>query len=94
MENMHHASIGDTVGRSDKHGGGFSKVQLLREKYGEENVYLVERSRKHRYFYFLGSKSDIRHMKSLLVYKQEPYPKGDNVRYDASYKPSCQLTLF
>ena len=27
-------------------------------------------------------------------YKIEPYPKGENKRYDASYKPTIQARLF
>ena len=27
-------------------------------------------------------------------YKIEPYPKGDNHRYDASYEPQVQLNMF
>ena len=55
MENMHGASVLDSVGRSDGKNGHLDKVKLLKEKYGEENVYMVERARKHRYFMFLGS---------------------------------------
>ena len=53
-----------------------------------------ERSRKHRYIYFLGSKKQIKEMKSKLKYPIYPYPKGDNVRYDASYNPTTQGVLF
>ena len=52
----------------------------------------VERPRKHRYIYFLGKKKKI-FMKSLN-YKIEPYPKGDNKRYDSSYKPTTQISIF
>lgn len=93
MEHLHSASIMDSVGRSDDN-GHIDKVKLLKEKYGEENVYMIERPRKHRYFYFVGNKREIKKMKKLFIYNQEPYPKGDNQRYDASYKPSVQLTLF
>ncbi len=43
---------------------------------------------KYRYFYFLDTKQKLN-----FPYKQEPYPKGDNKRYDASYKPSIQMEL-
>ena len=50
------------------------------------------RSSKHRYVYFLGkSKKIFRHN---LKYKIEPYPKGENQKYDSSYKPKVQLNLF
>lgn len=94
LEHLHQASIGDRAGRSDKAGHRVSHVQKLREIYGEENVYLKERSRKHRYFYFLGDKRQVRAMKKALPYPIEPYPKGDNVRYDSSYQPAYQGLLF
>lgn len=94
MEGKHSLSVLDTVGRSEDYGGGKSKVKMLIEKYGAENVYSVERSRKHRYFMFLGNKRQVRQMRNALLYKEQPYPKGDNVRYDASYIPSTQLILF
>ena len=93
-EGMHNASILDMVGRSDGDAGHIDKVKLLKERFGEENVYMVERSRKHRYFYFLGSKTERHKMRSLLIYPQVPYPKGDNQRYDASYETSPVLSLF
>lgn len=96
FEHLHNQSVCDLVGRADtdENVAGKSRYQLLVEKFGEENVYKVDRSRKHRYFYFLGNKREIRNMRKSLMYNEEPYPKGDNVRYDASYKPSVQLTLF
>ena len=93
LEHLHPSSIGDRAGRSDKK-GKFSHVEKLREMYGEENVYLRERSRKHRYFYFIGDKRQKRQMMKCLPYKVEPYPKGDNVRYDASYETSPCGVLF
>lgn len=53
-----------------------------------------ERSRKHRYFYFLGNRREKKRMRSLLKYKVEVYPKGENQTYDASFAPHIQLTLF
>ena len=94
LEHLHNTTIGDRIGRADKAGHGISHVAMLREVYGDENVYLRKRSRKHRYFYFLGNKRQKRQMMSLLPYKIEPYPKGDNIRYDASYKPTPNGVLF
>lgn len=94
FENLHHTSIGDKGGRSDQHEGKLSHVERLREIYGEENVYLRERSRKHRYFYFIGNKREKRLFRTLLPYAVEPYPKGDNMRYDASYETSPNGVLF
>lgn len=93
-ENMHGGSIMDMVGRSDGKEGHLNKVQLLKEKFGEENVYMVDRPQKHRYFMFLGDKRQKREMLKALTYEQQPYPKGDNRRYDSSYEPIIQLRLF
>jgi hypothetical protein len=49
---------------------------------------------KHRYLMFLGNRKQIKQMKDNLVYRILPYPKGDNKRYDASYKPTINATLF
>lgn len=93
-EHLHGSSVMDMVGRSDGEQGHLDKVKLLKERFGEENVYLVERPRKHRYFMLLGNKREVKDMKNALIYKEEPYPKGDNIRYDSTYKPTIQLTLF
>lgn len=50
------------------------------------------RSSKHRYIYFLGPMKKI--FRSNLRYKIQQYPKGNNLRYDASYKPNVQINLF
>ena len=52
------------------------------------------RSSKHRYVYFVGTKAQKKDMLKNLKYKIEPYPKGENKRYDASYKPTIQARLF
>lgn len=79
---------------SNKHGRGIASlgIDYLRkhpEKYKE-----VDRSRKHRYFYFKGNKKDKKNMFKKFKYDILPYPKGDNKRYDASYNPSIQTELF
>ena len=50
------------------------------------------RSSKHRYIYFIGKMK--REFIDALKYPILPYPKGENKRYDASYNPSVQTTLF
>lgn len=60
-----------------------------------KNGYIIERIlKKHRYFMFLGTKKDIKKMKSLLKYEILPYPKGDNKRYDADYNATVNGILF
>lgn len=93
-EHLHGASIMDMVGRSDGDDGHINKVELLRKKFGAENVYMLDRPQKHRYFYFLGDKNEVKNMKAKIKYSSQPYPKGDNKRYDASYIPNTQTSLF
>jgi len=52
------------------------------------------RSSKHRYVYFLGSKKEKRYFKKCLKYKVQSYPKGQNKRYDSSYKTLTQKEIF
>jgi hypothetical protein len=51
-------------------------------------------TKKHRYFKFLGNKNQVNSMRTDLIFKIEPYPKGDNKRYNADYKPHQQSDLF
>jgi hypothetical protein len=74
---LHHCSIGDEFrGQEDR-------ANKMREKYGD-SLYKEERSQKHRYVIFVGSKSERKKMNSDLRYKVESYPKGDIQRYDTS----------
>jgi hypothetical protein len=66
LEHQHHATYAH----------GLSNLQL-KEKYGEENVYFIDRSRKHRYIKFLGSRTEIKEMIKDLRYKTEAYPKEE-----------------
>ena len=69
------------------------RVKKLKEKYGDK-LYQEMRKPKHRYIMFLGSKTQKKNMLKNLKYNIEPYPKGKNKRYDASYKPVTQGKLF
>lgn len=60
----------------------------------EPRVILGEYTSKHRYFQFLGNKKEVESMRRDLVYEIKPYPKGDNKRYNADYKPHQQSDLF
>lgn len=64
LENMHHATYGNRL----------SNKQII-EKFGEENVYFVERPRKHRYVYFNSNKTRKKQLRKKLKYKELPYPK-------------------
>ena len=58
-----------------------------------QSLAVRERPQKHRYIFFTGNKYAKRKLLSELNYKIEPYPKGDNKRYDASYNPITQVKL-
>ena len=68
------------------------------KKWREENLDYSKnrkkRSSKHRYIYFIGNKTQKKNMLKNLKYEIQPYPKGENKRYDASYKPTTQSKLF
>jgi hypothetical protein len=87
MEHLHNGTI------MDMSRGQENRVEWLRNKFGE-NLIMIDRPRKHRYFYFIGNKKQCKDMKKMLPYPIQPYPKGENKRYDASYKPSTQTILF
>jgi hypothetical protein len=64
LEHQHHATYAN----------GMTNKQLL-EKFGE-NLYYVDRPRKHRYVYFNASGRRKKELLSKLNYKQLPYPKA------------------
>ena len=49
---------------------------------------------KHRYIYIIGNKRKKADILKHFQYEKIPYPKGDNKKYDASYKPITQMKLF
>lgn len=84
---LHSASIGDKV-RGIK-----NRAEALREMYGDA-FYMKERSRKHRYVFFVGNKWQVKAMRSALKYSVVPYPKGDTKRYDAGGDVPSQYVMF
>jgi len=78
--NLHYRNIAERFKGVDK-----SKVS---------DLYKKPLSRKHRYVFFIGSKKQKRKMMSNLKYELQPYPKGENKKYDASYSPNTQIQLF
>ena len=87
LENKHHSTIEDLVR------GKENKIEALRKLFGDR-LYYINRPQKHRYFYFIGNKTQIKAMTKMLPYKIKSYPKGENKRYDASYNPIVQIELF
>ena len=64
LEHQHHATYA--------HG---MTMEQVKQKYGEENVYYVDRPRKHRYIYFNADKRRKKQLLKLLRYEIKPYPK-------------------
>jgi hypothetical protein len=87
MEHLHNGTI------MDMSRGQENRIQWLRDKFGDDLI-MIDRPRKHRYFYFVGDKRQKKQMAKLLPYSVEPYPKGENSRYDASYQVATQGRLF
>jgi hypothetical protein len=54
----------------------------------------INRSAKHRYVFFVGSKTQKQKLKKELLYQILEYPKGKTERYDASAKVEIQQLLF
>jgi hypothetical protein len=69
------------------------RIKKLKEKYGDD-LYQVKREPKHRYVYIIADKNQKKKIMTNKLFQIQPYPKGENKRYDASYKPSIQTTLF
>jgi hypothetical protein len=66
--------------------------ETMKEKYGDK-LYYKKRSRKHRYIYFHGSKTDKKILRKFLKYDVMPYPKGDSQRYDSGLRVETQQLL-
>jgi|TARA_R110002124_G_scaffold71486_1_gene191555 hypothetical protein len=80
---------------SNKHGKTISEQYTLEERKNNPDKFkIVQRSRKHRYIYFLGDKKQKKEMLGKLNYNIEPYPKGDNKNYEVGHKPTVQGLLF
>ena len=79
-EHLHSKSISGTV-------------EELKAKYGDD-FYYRERSRKHRYIYFVGNKTHKKKLRKALMYDVQPYPKGESKKYDASGYVATQSQLF
>jgi hypothetical protein len=70
-----------------------NRIQKLKEKYGDQ-LYQVRREPKYRYVFVLANKKQKKEIMNSKLFESKPYPKGENKRYDASYKPSIQGQLF
>ncbi len=80
---------------SNRHSRTLTSQHTLEEMQNNpDKFYRLDRPQKHRYIYFLGDKKQKKQMISKLNYKVEPYPKGDNKRYEVGHIPTVQGVLF
>ena len=70
IEHLHSQSI------VDEFRGKPNRSKLMREKYGDD-FYSVDRPRKHRYIFIVGSKSYRKQVLKNLKYPIVNYPKGE-----------------
>lgn len=69
------------------------RIKKLKQKYGDK-LYQVQRPAKNRYVIFCGTKKQKNILLKNKLFEIKPYPKGENKRYDSSYKPITQRKLF
>ncbi len=86
-EHLHGATV------SDMSRGHKNRAAFMREKYSDD-FYLKHRSRKHRYVFFCGNKTEKRNMRQALRYELKEYPKGESRRYDVNTTVETQGILF
>jgi hypothetical protein len=63
---------------SNLHSKTLSEQYTLAERQNNAQFYVTERPQKHRYVYFLGSKSERKNLRKQLKYPIQPYPKTQN----------------
>lgn len=68
LENQHHATYAN----------GLTNQEVI-DKFGSDNVYFVDRPRKHRYIYFNCDKKRKKELIKKLRYKVIEYPKRQQV---------------
>jgi hypothetical protein len=74
---------------------GTERHQRHEDKINMELVERIEKTTgKARYYYFCADKRTKRKMTEQLRFPILPYPKGENKRYDSSYSPTVQTSLF
>lgn len=81
------------TGRTKERTDMFSTSGHSRHNNGDPSI-RQNRSAKHRYVYFVGSRKQKAEMMQALRYPVMPYPKGESRRYDASASVDIQGVLF
>lgn len=63
-------------------------------RHAKESSVRQHRSAKHRYVYFVGTKTDKKLLQKQLNYEIQPYPKGETKQYNAGNEVITQQILF
>jgi hypothetical protein len=97
---------GDWLLHGKRYHGKSKKLAKLKEVFGDKydpklslaknfinyGGIITKQLPKHRYVYINHKRKDL--LLKDMIYKRQPYPKTENIRYDASYAPVVQLELF
>jgi len=79
---------------SKKHSRTITGQHTLKEMQDSDDFIFVNRPRKHRYIYFIGSKKQKKQYLKKLKYPTQIYPKNQNKKYEINYKTQTQELLF
>ena len=79
---------------SNKHSRTITSQYTLEEMQNSDAFVYIDRPRKHRYIYFVGSKKQKKDYKKKLKYEAQPYPKTQSEKYIVDYKTQTQELLF
>ena len=72
----------------------FKSSSVIEMRKIDPDVKIQKLGDKHRYVYFVGSKTQKKQMRKALRYPVLPYPKGESKRYDAGGAVPTQQLLF
>lgn len=86
MEHLHGATI------ADQSRGQENRAEWMRQKYGDD-FYLEPRAQKHRYIFICGTRKQRKDIFGNLLYKPEPYPKGNSKQYQISENIQTQAAF-
>ena len=74
--------------------GYYDNTKTINEMWENMGGEILFKEKKHRYILILAAKKQKKTIKKDLIWKEEKYPKGENKRYDTSFKPDVQGCLF
>ena len=79
---------------SNLHSKTITEQSTIEERKSNPDKYeYIDRPRKHRYIYIVGSKKDRKLLTKSLNYDQFPYPKGETKQYNSGSKVITQMVL-